>query len=167
MNRLLLILLLLVAGLASQTRYVLSRAGFQPGGGTVGNDHYRVHSHFAIQDLGSMKSLTYHTGPYTKVEKLDGTIPGQFELRQNYPNPYNQCTRIQFEIPRPARVHVDVYSSLGQKVAHLVDGEYAVGRYQIYYTGVDDSGRLCASGVYFIRFYTENWSKTIKTAVLR
>jgi hypothetical protein len=64
-------------------------------------------------------------------------------------------------------VQIDVYSALGQKVAHLVDGEYAVGRYQVYYAGMDDSGRLCASGVDFIHLYADGWSRTIKTAIVR
>jgi hypothetical protein len=167
MKRLFLIMLSVVAALFGQNRFVLSRAGFQPGGGTVANQNYRLHSHFAIQDLGRMQSLSYHTGPATNVEKLDGATPGQFELCQNYPNPYNQSTRIQFAMPRPARVQIDVYSALGQKVAQLVDEEYAIGRYQLHYSGMDDAGRSCASGVYFIRFYCEGWSKTIKTAILR
>lgn len=167
MKQLLLILLLSCIGVSAQPRFVLSRSGFQSGGGVSRNAGFQIQSHLAVPDLGRMKSLRYSTGPSTLVEKLDASIPNHFALRQNYPNPYNQSTRIQFDIPRPVRLQVQVYSSVGQRVAQLVDAEYGVGRYQLYYRGIDDAGRLCASGVYFIRFYADGWSKTIKTAILR
>jgi hypothetical protein len=71
--------------------------------------------------------------------------PVDFALRQNYPDPFNPATTLQFDIAEEAVVSLKVYNVLGQEVAVLVDnGSYAAGRYEV---GFNASG--LPSGVYY------------------
>jgi arabinogalactan endo-1,4-beta-galactosidase len=67
-----------------------------------------------------------------------------FELFQNYPNPFNPSTKIEFNLPERSRVTLNIYNSLGQKTAQLLDCEKGPGRISITW---DASGT--AAGVYF------------------
>ena len=70
-------------------------------------------------------------------------------IAQNYPNPFNLSTEIRFTLPDDAKVTLNIYNILGQKVATLVDGEKQAGTHSIYWDGRDKSGSEVASGIYF------------------
>ncbi len=72
--------------------------------------------------------------------------PAKYELSQNFPNPFNPSTTIQFDVPEKQLVSLKVYNVLGKVVATLVNEEMPIGRYSATY----DAGNM-ASGVYFYR----------------
>lgn len=73
-------------------------------------------------------------------------IPFDFSLSQNYPNPYNVITTIQFTISKSANVKLAIYDILGREVSVPINRDYNPGYYQISF---DASG--LASGIYFYR----------------
>lgn len=81
------------------------------------------------------------------------SLPTEFALEQNYPNPFNPSTVIEFAVPREARVRLDVYNLLGQKVATLVDENLTAGYYTRQFNGTG-----IASGLYFYRLSTNDVS---------
>lgn len=81
------------------------------------------------------------------VEELAAQqIPASFELKQNFPNPFNPSTTIQYTVPGENRVSLKVYNVLGELVATLVDDFQKPGSYQAKFEGVNS-----ASGVYLYR----------------
>ncbi|MEN8193203.1 MAG: T9SS type A sorting domain-containing protein [Bacteroidota bacterium] len=78
------------------------------------------------------------------VEQKDEIIPNKYRLSQNYPNPFNPSTVIEFAIPVKNDVTLDVFNTLGQKVATLVNKELNAGSYKYDF----DASQL-SSGVYF------------------
>ena len=58
-------------------------------------------------------------------------IPQQFELYQNFPNPFNPSTTICYSLPKTGNIKLEVFNMLGQKIATLVDKTESAGRYQI------------------------------------
>jgi len=73
-------------------------------------------------------------------------IPGDFSLSQNFPNPFNVITQIQFNIPRKSYVKLTVYDILGKEVAVLENGNFESGYYQTSFNASN-----YASGIYFYR----------------
>jgi hypothetical protein len=114
--------------------------------------------------------LTVLVGPRSLVEQM--TIPGEYALHQNYPNPFNPTTAISYHLPAeaPAKAGVSaisvvalrVYDVLGREIATLVKGEQKPGYYVVQWNGLDDLGKRVASGVYFYRMQTENFSAVRK-----
>ena len=56
-------------------------------------------------------------------------IPKHFVLNENYPNPFNPITTIQYEIPNDGNVRLVIYNILGQEVITLVNYEQWAGKY--------------------------------------
>ncbi len=91
-----------------------------------------------------------------------------FALSGNAPNPFARETRIRYELPSAARVHLAVYSVAGRKVRSLVDGEpRAAGRHEVRWEGRDDTGASVAAGVYFYRLEAGGRTVTRRMVVLK
>ena len=76
-------------------------------------------------------------------------IPSVIELGDNYPNPFNPGTNIDFIIPERIFITINVYNSLGQKIRTLENNIFEAGKYYTYWDGNDDNGQKVASGIYF------------------
>jgi hypothetical protein len=94
-------------------------------------------------------------------ERQDGS-PGLFLLHQNFPNPFNPTTTIQFTIVTRQSTIVKVFDVLGREVATLVNEVKEPGTYTVQW---DASGR--PSGVYFYRLQAGTFAATRKLLLLR
>ncbi len=94
-------------------------------------------------------------------------FPSKFLLYQNLPNPFIHQTLIQYVVPKTTWVSLKVYDVSGRLVRTLVNRVLRPGIYRLYWRGEDDSGRRCASGVYFLRMSTKDYKKTRKMVMLK
>jgi hypothetical protein len=101
-------------------------------------------------------------GPATSVDASGNAIPVTFRLSQNFPNPFNPSTTIQYSVPRASRVKLSVYDLLGRELAVLVDGDSAPGSYRVVFDGT----RL-SSGTYFYRLQAGEFSQTKQFVLLK
>jgi hypothetical protein len=90
-----------------------------------------------------------------------------FELGPSYPNPFNAETVIQYQVARRDRIAIGIYNLTGQRIRTLVDRVQPAGSYQVTWCGTNDSAQPVASGVYFVRLRTENFSATKKLTLIR
>ena len=88
--------------------------------------------------------------------------PGTLQLSQNYPNPFNPSTVISYRLSAVSEVTVKVYDILGRAVETLVNGMQDAGSHSITFDG---SG--LASGVYFYRLQTPDYTQTMKMILLK
>ena len=93
------------------------------------------------------------------------SVPTEFALGDNYPNPFNPTTTIQFALPEETSVTLEVYDTMGRRVATLMNAQLAAGRYESNWNGLSDSGASVASGVYLYRLTAGAFSET-KTMLL-
>jgi hypothetical protein len=77
--------------------------------------------------------------------------PKAFALLQNHPNPFNPATTIEYALPMAASVRLEVYNTLGQVVATLVNEKQDAGRYSVRWDGLNSNDEMMSSGVYFYR----------------
>jgi subtilisin family serine protease len=97
----------------------------------------------------------------TDTKPVEGT-PLQFALEQNFPNPFNPTTTIQFGVEGPGLVSLKVYDVLGREVATLVNERKAAGKYSVTW-----NASSMASGVYFYRLEAGASVATRKLMLLR
>ena len=84
------------------------------------------------------------------------------------PNPSNPRTTIQFTIPVASRLAVDIFDVLGPRVETLLADTFkGVGTHTVVWNGLDESGRLAASGTYFIRLRIGDQVHSKKVMLLR
>jgi len=77
--------------------------------------------------------------------------PEPFAVLNNYPNPFNPATTIEFTIPEADIITLAVYNMAGQKIRGLATGHMSRGTHSVLWDGKDDSGNAVSSGVYFSR----------------
>ncbi len=111
--------------------------------------------------------LVADTGTVTGVEDADPTVPTDFALEGNYPNPFNPATEIAYALPQQVHVTLTVYDVSGREVRRLVDTAQAPGRYRVRWDGKNARGHSVRSGVYFYRLATDVWRKTQSMVLLK
>jgi subtilisin-like proprotein convertase family protein len=79
------------------------------------------------------------------------TLPNEFALHGNYPNPFNGYTDIAFDLPVAGPVNIAVYNLLGQQVATLLNDTRAAGFHKINWNARSDQGQELTTGLYFLR----------------
>jgi predicted secreted protein len=77
------------------------------------------------------------------------STPTEFALLQNFPNPFNPETTIQYNLSESADVTLHIYNVFGQVVRTLVSERQAAGRYRVQWSGMDDRSVPVSSGIYF------------------
>jgi len=90
-----------------------------------------------------------------------------FTLENNYPNPFNAATTIEFSLPEQQPVHLKIYSARGQCVRTLVNGIVQSGTFRVLWSGTDDRGEPVPSGIYFYRLSTESETLSRKMVLIR
>ena len=113
-----------------------------PSGATPAGVQVRL---FDIADLGSsLGAATDESGYFAlplNALRQAAPRPAHMQLGQNYPNPFNPSTIIPYQLPTPARVRLEVFNILGQRVATLVDGKQPAGFHTATWNATDASGR--------------------------
>jgi pimeloyl-ACP methyl ester carboxylesterase len=90
-----------------------------------------------------------------------------FSLLEAAPNPFDAQTLVRWELARSARVRVDVFDVAGRRVTTLVDGVRGAGPGDVRWSGRDESGRLAAAGVYFVRMEAVGEKRTKRIVLVR
>ncbi len=88
--------------------------------------------------------------------------PKYYSLSNNYPNPFNPSTKIEYKIPESGQVLLKIYDMLGREVATLVNEEKPAGSYNITF----NASKL-PSGVYYYRLASENFIETKKMILIK
>ena len=91
-----------------------------------------------------------------------GVLPQAVELRQNFPNPFDDETTIRYALSRPAHVQLTVYDALGRRIVSLIDERQGPGR-----KSASFEAHSLSSGVYFYRLHVGETLKTKKMVVAR
>ena len=90
------------------------------------------------------------------------TIPSQFTLHQNFPNPFNPRTEIAFDLPLASFVTLEVYNTLGQRVATLANEHRPAGQYKVSWDGSSFS-----TGLYLYQLRAGAFVETRKMILLK
>ncbi len=105
---------------------------------------------------------------YPKIAIYDETnVIKEFRLHDNYPNPFNPVTTIEFSVKEQEHVSITVYDMLGNKIKTLVSQIMEPGLKSVTWDSKDDSESLVSSGVYFYSIQAGRYNQTRKMMLLR
>jgi glucuronoarabinoxylan endo-1,4-beta-xylanase len=108
-------------------------------------------------------ALTDESGNYrisikTSVTSVKNSQPSNFELAQNYPNPFSSSTALPYGIKQNSNVRVTIYDILGHEVRKFEVGQQPAGSYNLLWNGQNSSGLKVATGIYFYRLEADGQS---------
>jgi len=112
-----------------------------------------------------LKQIDYN-GNYEYFElqnEIEIGLPLKFELSQNYPNPFNPATKINFSLPKDAKVTLSIYDVSGRLISTLINNEFRTANY---YT-VDFNASDLSSGTYFYRINAGSNIETKKMLLIK
>jgi hypothetical protein len=107
-------------------------------------------------------SLWKHPLPITPVEYENTPIVQEFNLLQNFPNPFNPSTTINYWIPERSNVSLKVYDILGKELITLINEAKAPGNYSVQF-----HSNNFPSGIYLYCLQTDNFVETRKMILLK
>jgi hypothetical protein len=109
--------------------------------------------------------------PPGPVSTCEPSLPNIiFNLYQNFPNPFNPYTSIQFSVGAElatAHVMLEIFNIRGQRVRTLINEVKPSGLHKVVWDGRDDSGRSLGSGVYFYRMRSGDFAQTRRMVLLK
>jgi hypothetical protein len=104
-----------------------------------------------------------YLGSEPQIAKLaQEMLPTQFELQNNYPNPFNPTTTLRFALPQPNKVQLTIYDVMGRKVSTLISKQMEAG-----YHNIDWNASHLASGVYIVELIAGSQRRTQKIALIK
>jgi hypothetical protein len=114
------------------------------------------------QDSGARSQLNISQIRVGTAENVEGQMPEEFALKQNFPNPFNPSTEIPYELPEQSHVRIEVYDIVGRRIAILLDEEMPAGRHTVNF-----SGQNLSSSIYFYRIVTDNFVESKKMVLIK
>ena len=111
-------------------------------------------------------------GDAIRVDVGSTSVPSDFRLQANYPNPFNPETWIPFSLSTDSEVTVEVYRLDGTLVRTIGLGLMEAGEYTsrddaVHWDGRNDTGERVASGVYFYRLVAGSYSEARRLVILK
>jgi hypothetical protein len=107
------------------------------------------------------------TSPPTYVSKENILRKHAYSLIQSYPNPFNSSTTISFELAGNSFVSLKIYDSLGRLVYTVTEQNLAEGKHHFQWNGKNFNGGSAATGIYFYKLVTNEFSATRKLILIK
>lgn len=117
------------------------------------------------QSFGMVGTITVETA--LEINDYEDAKAERFLLGQNFPNPFNPTTSIQFSLPQESNVNIIVYNIIGTKIKRLVNSIFQEGEYSVGWDGTNSLGIPVPSGTYLYSMVTNDQTQTMKMVLLR
>jgi len=120
--------------------------------------------HIATSDMLISESNNFALGKKQNVNEssIETEVPKEYELSNNYPNPFNPVTTINYQLPKSGNVMLKIFDILGNEVKTLVNEQKEMGKYTVQF----DASSL-ASGMYVYQLRVNDYTSTKKMLLLK
>jgi Secretion system C-terminal sorting domain len=123
-----------------------------------------VRKEFANYLLNGRSALNKRTGLINY--NTHNNLPNDFALYNNYPNPFNPSTTIDYSIKQDGLVSLKIYDILGSEVVSLVNENQVAGNYSVQFDASSAAGGL-PSGIYIYRLTSRQFTSSKKLILLK
>jgi hypothetical protein len=118
--------------------------------------------------VSAIREITFSGVPTSvKEQDLMQKVLSSFKLYQNFPNPFNPTTTIQYDIPRSGEVNIAVYDIQGRLVRTFASHTQQAGSHAIVWDARNNGGVNVSSGTYFCRIDFNNSFLVRKLVLLK
>ncbi len=121
----------------------------------------------AVKQAARAATLLYQQNFHLQRHFKPPEVPSDYVLAQPYPNPFNEGTTIDIQLPRDCEITLVIYNAAGRRVKILYDGFSTAGSYRYQWFGRNQSGDAVASGVYLVRFSAPGVQGSQKILLIR
>jgi uncharacterized repeat protein (TIGR01451 family) len=117
---------------------------------------------YQLADIGFNGKITVHD-----AIAVTTSAPQSYELKQNFPNPFNMSTTIRFQLRQSDNVELLIYNMKGQLVRTLVKGHLEAGVHEMLWDGCDNSGQIVPSGNYIYSLKVNDFEQVQKMILVK
>lgn len=117
-------------------------------------------------DASSFIRLTDSKTAVDNLQQLT-TLPTSFDLSQNFPNPFNPDTEIQYTLGEPGYVELVIIDAMGRQIKTLVSTHMTPGSYSTNWNGTNEEGQKVASGQYVYRLSQNGIARSKMMVVIK
>ncbi len=148
----------------------VSYEGFFPNGTTAGKLVFLGFPFETVYPTGTRNGVMAEVMDYlfitpNGVDDVLDILPRGFELKQNFPNPFNPTTTLRFGVPELSGINLSVYDIQGKRIRTLISREITPGWHEVDWDGRNDAGLQVATGMYLARMQFDK-TETNKTSRL-
>ena len=91
------------------------------------------------------------------INNVQNIIPNKFALNQNFPNPFNPYTMIEYSIDKSEQINLNIYNIQGKLISSLINNSFIEsGSYQIMWDGTNNEGIDVPSGMYIYKLKSDS-----------
>ncbi|MCW8848775.1 MAG: T9SS type A sorting domain-containing protein [Melioribacteraceae bacterium] len=145
--------------------------------GTITDSELNPISNALVEIIDEGDTTNYYTSTtnesgYFLISNITGigdaktSLPSDFIVLRNYPNPFNPSTIIYYELPKAENIEIKIYDILGREVITLYNGFHKAGTYTLNWDGRNDWNSSVSAGIYFCRLKTKDQFKVNKMVLL-
>ena len=126
------------------------------------------HLYYASSNNGIWANVLDFDNPTgVNFKEIKTQTPTDFRLNQNFPNPFNSTTTIEYELPQECFVICKIYNMLGQEIKTILSEEQSAGTKSIIWDGTDNVGAQVSTGIYILLIESNEFVKSHKMVLLR
>jgi phosphodiesterase/alkaline phosphatase D-like protein len=130
--------------------------------------HYQVISKDSSQNTTVSSDYSFKTNEKTITGVSSASdAKMNYELPQNFPNPFNMTTRICYQLPENSYVKLEIYNIMQQQVKILAEGFEVAGNHALEWDGRDKDGIPLPSGIYYCHMNSKGFSQTRQMLLLK
>ena len=107
------------------------------------------------------------TSQLSVINSQDPALPSSYGLFQNFPNPFNPFTTLQYKLPQDSYVDITIYDMLGNVVNNLVNANQSSGYKSLQWNATNNQGEAVSAGVYLYKIQAGDFADTKKMVLLK
>ena len=115
----------------------------------------------------STMPLFWLGGQELKTIENVGTIPLDYFLEQNFPNPFNPITKLRYYLPKSNLVSITIYDMMGRVIKTLVNGSQTAGFKSVQWNATNDRNEPVSAGLYLYTIQAGEFRQTKKMVLLK
>ena len=130
------------------------------------NEYGIIEKSFSSNSMVNIENIEFILGALHSDEEKLG-FPTAFSVNQNFPNPFNPVTTLEYSIPENMVVQVTIYDNMGRLVKNLFNASQRAGTNRIQWNATDNMNQPVPTGMYIYRIQAGNQVETNKMIYLK